>query len=197
MRQTAGALANAIRRNPERVPAIVVFPQAHADGTPGWQRDGGRAALLAVDEAIAEFSGDPARVYLTGYSAGGNGSWYLASRHPERFAAVAVVCGFVTEFTGKQSGVLYPSVAPNDAPDVYAWVAKNVATLPIWIYHGDADKNVSVDESRRMYAALKAVGANVQYTELKGVDHNAWDAAYGSADLLGWLLNQRRPSTQR
>jgi predicted peptidase len=79
IRQTAGALANIIRRFPERVPAIVVFPQAHADGKPGWQGTGGRAALAAVDKTIAEFSGDPSRVYLTGYSAGGNGSWYLAS----------------------------------------------------------------------------------------------------------------------
>jgi predicted peptidase len=190
--QTIGGLADAIRRHPERVPAIVVFPQSHSDGTPGWQMKGGQAALAAADKAIAEFNGDRSRVYLTGYSAGGNGSWYLASRHAERFAAVVVVCGFISEFTGKTSGVHYPAVAPPSASDPFAAVAKMVSPLPVWIFHGDADKNVSVEESRHMFAALKAIGADVQYTEFPGVDHNAWDPAYGRADLFTWMFQQRR-----
>ena len=189
--QTVHGLANSIRLHPERFPAIVVFPQSHADGTPGWQGKGGEAALAELDKAIAEFNGDRSRVYLTGFSAGGNGSWYLASHHPERFAALLVVCGFVTEFRGKTSGVLYPSVAPS-SPDPYAAVAKLVSTLPIWIFHGDADHNVSVEESKHMFAALKAIGANVQYTELPGMDHNVWDTAYGRADVIEWMLRQRR-----
>jgi predicted peptidase len=136
IRQTAGALASVIRRFPERVPAIVVFTQAHADGKPGWHDAEGRAALAAVDEAISEFSGD------------GTGS---------------VRC-----------------------------VAKRVAHLPIWIFHGDADPTVPVEESRRMFAALKALGANVQYIEFPGVKHDAWNPAYERADLLEWRLKQRR-----
>src|SRR6266478_482784 len=107
LRQTAFGLAAAIRQHADRFPAIVVFPQSRADGTPGWQLKGGEAALAAVDKSIAEFNGDRSRVYLTGYSAGGNGSWYLASHHPERFAAVVVVCGFVSGFRGVTSGVWY------------------------------------------------------------------------------------------
>jgi predicted peptidase len=72
------------RLHADRFPALVVFPQSHADDTPGWQKRGGEAALLAVDVTIAEFNGDSSRVYLTGYSAGGNGSWYLAAHHPQR-----------------------------------------------------------------------------------------------------------------
>ena len=192
IRPTAGAMAKAIRLHPERFPAIVIFPQAHADGTPGWQHQGGEAALAAVDKAIAEFHGDRSRVYLTGYSAGGNGAWHLAYHHPERFAAVVVVCGFVTEFRGKQSGLQYPAIAPASAVDPYAAVAKGVASLPIWIVHGDADKNVSVEESRHMAAALKAIGADVRYTELPGVDHQAWDPAYQNAEITRWMFAQRR-----
>src|SRR5438270_179709 len=188
--QTTGALARAIHQHPERFPAIVVFPQAHADNKPGWQQQGGRAALAAVDNAITEFNGDASRVYLTGYSAGGNGAWFLASHYHDRFAAVVPVCGFVIEFRGKTSGVLYPAVVPDADP--YAGLAQRVAKLPIWIFHGDADKNVDVNESRRMFAALKAVGANVQYTEFPGVDHNAWDPTYGRADLFEWLFKQTR-----
>src|SRR5258707_6268824 len=146
--QTEGGLARAIRHHADRFPALVVFPQSHADDSPGWQRKGGEAALAAVDKTIAEFNGDPSRLYLTGYSAGGNGSWYLASHHPQRFAAIAVVCGFVSEFRGKTSGVLYPALAPASTSDAYLYVAKQVSSLPVWVFHGDADKNVSVEESR-------------------------------------------------
>ena len=150
IRPTVGALAKAIRLHPDRFPAIVVFAQAHADGTPGWQLKSGEAALVEVDETLTEFHGDSSRIYLTGYSAGGNGAWFLAYHNPQRFAALIV------------------------------------------IFHGDADQNVSVEESRRMASSLRAVGANVRYTELTGVDHAAWDQAYDDAEVVTWLLTQRR-----
>lgn len=190
--QTQNGLGTAIRHHSDRFPAIVVFPQGHADGTPGWHAAGGRAALSALDKALAEFNGDQSRVYLTGHSAGGNGTWYLASHYPERFAAIVVVCGWISERRGTTSGVAYPSIAPAGVADPFAAVAKRVSMLPVWIFHGEADKTVSVEESRRMAAALKTVGANVQYTEFPGVDHNAWDPAYDRADLLAWMLKQRR-----
>jgi predicted peptidase len=190
IRPTVGALAKAIRLHPERFPAIAVFAQAHADGTPSWQQASGEAALAEVSKAIAEFHGDPSRIYLTGYSAGGNGAWFLAYHHSQRFAALVVVCGFVSDFTGKQSHLFYPGIASASAPDRYADIAQQLRSLPIWIFHGDADQNVSVEESRRMASALHAAGANVHYTELAGVDHNAWDAAYDDAEMLEWLLAQ-------
>ncbi len=191
LKPTDSGLARAIRNNPGRFQAIVVFPQAHADGTPGWQLEGGQAALIALDKTIKEFNGDPKRVILTGYSAGGNGAWSIASRYPERFAALVPICGFVEAFKGKQSGIDYPPLA-NDG-DVFTSVARRVSSLPIWIFHGDADTNVDVEQSRKMAAALKAVGANVQYTEFPGVDHNgATNTAYARADLIEWMLKQHR-----
>ena len=193
LKHTEGGLARAIRNNPERFPVIVVFPQAHADGTPGWQLEGGQAALAGLDRTIKEFKGDPKRVILTGYSAGGTGTWSIASRYPERWAAIVPICSFVEAFKGKTSAIDYPSLAPADSGDVFTFVAKRVSGLPIWIFHGDADMNVDVEQSRKMAAALKAVGANVQYTELPGVDHNgATNMAYARADLIEWMLRQRR-----
>ncbi len=189
---TAGTLGQTIRRHPERLPAIVVFAQAHADGTPGWQRQGGEAALKAVDSAVAEFHGDVSRVYLTGLSAGGNGAWFLAFHDPKRFAAMIVACGFVSDFTGLQSHLFYPAIA-GMGPDRYDIVARTLRDLPIWIVHGDADKNVSVEESRHMAAALKALNADVRYTELPGADHQAaWERAYTDQEITAWLLAQRR-----
>ena len=193
LKHTEGGLARAIRNNPERCPVIVVFPQAHADGTPGWQLEGGQAALAALDRTIKEFNGDPKRVILTGYSAGGNGTWSIASRYPERFAALVPICSFVAAFKGTTSGIDYPSLAPADSGDVFTFVAKRVSGIPIWIFHGDADTTVNVEASRKMTAALKSIGATIQYTEFAGVDHNgATNTAYARADLIEWMLKQRR-----
>jgi predicted peptidase len=191
MRHTNVGLAPAIRRNPEQFPAIVIFPQAKADGKPGWQLDGGAATMAAIDRAVKEFSGDTKRVVLTGYSAGGNGTWSLASRYPEKFAAIVPVCAFVSRFTGRASAIDYPALAPGDDP--HAEIAKKVVKLPIWMFHGAKDDVVLPDESRKMFDALKKLGANVQYTELPNANHNAWDPAYGNEDLVKWMLAQRRP----
>jgi predicted peptidase len=192
LRQTDGGIASAIRQHQERFPAIVVIPQAKADGTPGWQRAGGRAAIAALDRAVAEFNGDRRRLYLTGLSAGGNGAWYLGSQNPDTFAAMVVVCGWISARTGTTSGLSYPALAAAGAADPFATIAGKVSKVPIWIFHGDADRTVSVDESRKMAAALKALSADVQYTEFPGVGHNAWDPAYGREDLWVWLFRQRK-----
>lgn len=193
LKHTEGGLARAIRNNPERFSAIVVFPQAHADGTPGWQLEGGQAALAGLDKTLREFNGDVKRVVLTGYSAGANGTWSIAMRYPERFAAIAPICGFVAEFKGRTSGIDYPSLARANGGDVFSYIAKRVSSLRIWIFHGDADVSVDVEVSRKMNAVLKSLGANVQYTEFAGVDHNgAVNTAFARADLIDWMLRQRR-----
>jgi predicted peptidase len=190
--QTAVGLAHAIRLQPSRFQSIVVFPQIPPDGTIGFQGLGGRIALAALDKTISEFPMDKKRVYLTGLSAGGNGAWYLAYHHPERFAAALIVCGFVGEFTGRQSGLRYPPIVAGPVDDPHREIAERVSKVPIWLFHGDADPTVSVEVSRRMYAALKASGADMQYSELPGVGHNSWDPAYSRIDVIEWLLSQKR-----
>ena len=190
--QTEGALGRAVKLFPDRYPAIVVFPHGHADGL-GWQGPNGEAALEEASRALTEFHGDPSRLYLTGFSAGGNGAWWLAYHHPDRFAAAVIISGWVTPFTGRQSRIAYPPIAPASAGDPYAAVAKGVGPLPIWLAHGDADQTVSVEESRHMFAALKAAGNDVHFSELPGLDHSAtWDPVYQHPDIAAWLLDQRR-----
>lgn len=189
-KQLNGGLAPKIRTYPDRFPTIVVFPQSHVEGMAGWRARDGEAAMAELDKTIAEFSIDPKRVYLTGVSAGGNGAWFLAAKFPERFAAVAVVAGWVSE---EHAGKRYPSIAPPGTPDLYAYVARRVASIPIWISHGAMDSIVPVEESRRMYAALKAVGADVQYEEFPTVGHNAWDITYEQPPMITWMLKQKKP----
>jgi predicted peptidase len=180
--QTEVGLGGAIRRNPDRWPAIVVFPQAPKDQL--WLGVPAKVAMAALAQAEKEFRTDPARTYLMGLSMGGNGTWRLAAENPTRFAAIVPVCAFAGSFRG------LPPVAPGADP--YAALAAKVSKLPVWIVHGAVDSVVPVEESRKMAAALTAAGANVTYKELPGVNHNSWDPGFADEALPRWLFAQRR-----
>ncbi|MFM8291968.1 MAG: dienelactone hydrolase family protein [Planctomycetia bacterium] len=127
------------------------------------------AAVAALDATMKTEPVDPGRVYLTGISMGGYGSWDLAARLPARFAAVIPICGGGDEAT-----------------------ARKLEGLPIWCFHGDADEAVPVERSRTMVEAVKAAGGKVQYTEYKSVGHDSWTPAYRDPATLDWLFGQKR-----
>ena len=183
-RQSAVGLGKAIREHPERWPAIVILPQVPQGQS--WVGAAGAMAMAALDQTLDEFRGDPSRIYLTGLSMGGNGSWSLGYQHTERFAAIVAVCGFLGAGPG------FPSFLAAGTADAAAEVATRLKGIPIQVFHGDADRVVPATESRQVVAALRAVGADVQYTELPGVGHNAWDPAYGSVELARWLFAQKK-----
>jgi len=140
-----------------------VFPQAEK----GWQCKGAdaRRALAMLDETSKTYKVDRKRSYLTGLSMGGFGTWSIAQAFPTRFAAIAPICG---------------GGDPKQAA--------KIKDLPIWCFHGDSDKTVDVENSRKMIKALKEVGGTPKYTEYPGVDHNSWDRAYSTAELYEWFL---------
>jgi len=180
-------LAPAIRQHTERFPCLVVFPQCRDKQV--WFGEMEQQALQALDQSINEFNGDPQRIYLTGLSMGGYGTFYLASRHPGKFAAMAPICGGVVP---PPSFPFPPDAAahiPIEQP--YETIAKKIDNMPIWIFHGDADNVIPVTESRQMTEALRAMGGNVKYTEYAGVNHNSWDKAYAEPDFISWLLSHR------
>ena len=185
--QTTVGLGPAIRRDAARYPAIVVFPQAPADSQ--WVGTPAEVALAALRQTMEEFRGDPDRVYLTGLSMGGHGTWYLAYRHPQLFAAVVPICGWVADFPRFPGSV--PVVPPDSGAPLPA-LARRLVRTPIWIFHGEVDAVVPVTASREPAAALKAASADVRYTEYLGINHNAWDAAYASDEFVRWLFAQRR-----
>jgi predicted peptidase len=181
-------LGPAIRRNAARYPAIAVFPQVPNDSQ--WVGTPADVAIAALQQTMREFHVDPRRVYLTGLSMGGHGTWYVAFRRPELFAAIVPICGWVREFPQFRGS--QPVVPDADSASVMPKLAQRLGKLPIWIFHGEVDRVVTVNGSREPAAALKAAGANVQYTELLGLDHNSWDAAYASEELIRWLFAQQR-----
>jgi predicted peptidase len=187
--QTQVGLGAAIRLNPLRYPVIAVFPQAPMDSL--WVGVSARAAMAALERTMHEFRTDSNRVYLTGLSIGGNGTWYLAFRYPTKFAAVVPVCGWVVPFDDPEI-LNSERVVPGDTVAPFQTLARRFGSLPVWIFHGEEDHSVPVGQSRQAAAALREAGVPVIYTELPGTGHNAWDAAYGSTKFAEWLFAQRR-----
>lgn len=187
--QTQVGLGAAIRQNAALIPAIVVFPQSTPEST--WTGTLANVALAALDQTTREYQTDPARVYLTGMSMGGHGTWYIAYRNPKRFAAIAPICGGISP-DGWRTEWGYGRVVPADSGETFSAFARQLRHVPTWIFHGEIDPVVPVDESRKTFAALQAARAPVQYSEVPGTGHNSWDPAYGSPKFWAWLLAQRR-----
>ena len=186
--QTQVGLAGAVRSAPSKWPAIIVMPQVQTDSI--WVGTPSDVAIAALDRTMAEFRTDVDRVYLTGLSLGGNGTWNLAYRFPERWAAIAPICAFITPFTRLPGS---RSIVPADAGDPFAAIARRLKSLPTWIFHGEVDGVVNVSESRKAADALRAAGAtSMHYTEFLGAGHNVWDMTYASPQFREWLFAQRR-----
>ena len=148
-------------------PFVIVAPQCPAGSY--WTLE--LEALNALlDDVLARYRVDPSRVYLTGLSMGGAGTWYMAGRYPERFAAIAPICG---------SGL--------------RWIAQErLHDVPTWVFHGDADPTVPISESQTMVACLKEAGGDVRFTIYPGVGHDSWTQTYNNPALYEWFLSHQR-----
>lgn len=152
-----------------KLPYILVSPQCPNDDR--WAAPTQQAKILQLlDYVEANFRVDRRRVYLTGLSMGGYGTWRLAADHPKRFAAAAPMCG---------------GGDPKDA--------ERLKDVPIWIFHGDQDRAVPFSKSVEMVQAIRqAGGTQVTFTSLEGIGHNCWSAAYATPALYAWF--DRHPS---
>ena len=132
-----------------------------------------------LDNLEKEFSIDTNREYVTGLSFGGDCTWFSLFERPTRFAAAAPICGGYT---------LDSSAAER---------AKKLADLPLWLFHGDADKVVPVQASRQIVKALKEANGNPKYTEYAGVGHYCWDRAYQDTKFVNWLFAQSKTVSRK
>ena len=145
-------------------PFIVVSPQCPT-GT--WWSTQALQALL--DHVTATLPVDPSRVYLTGLSMGGYGTWHLACECPERFAAIAPICG--------------------GGHPVLAGQLKNV---PVWAFHGALDDVVPLRESQAMVEGVRKAGGKARLTVYPKAGHDSWSATYENPEFYKWLLAHRR-----
>lgn len=148
----------------QELPFITVVPQCPLDQW--WYSED---IIDLLDEILAKYPIYPDRVILTGLSMGGFGTWRTAELHPERFAAIAPICG-----AGQ------PLLAP---------AMKN---LPVWVFHGGRDTTVPLARSQEMVDALKKAGGNVKFTIFPEDGHDSWTDAYNTPELYKWFLEQRR-----
>lgn len=159
-------------------PFIVVSPQCATGRT--WSDD---ALLALLTDIQTRYNVDPTRVYLTGLSMGGFGTWSLGLTHPEKFAAIAPICG---------GGDPLKALLPNPRK------AAALKSLPVWAFHGAKDSVVKLSETERMVNALKEAGCtDVQLTVYPEAGHDSWTATYENPTFYEWLLSHERKSAAR
>ena len=171
--------------NQAKFPAYVLAPQCPPNKQwvdMPWGTDKGsqpetpsapmQLVIALLDSLEKEHPIDTDRIYVTGLSMGGYGTWDLITRFPNRFAAGAPVCGGGDET-----------------------VAAKAAKVPLWVFHSDDDTVVKTIRSRNMVAAIRAAGGQPKYFEYWGLGHNSWDATYAEPELLPWMFSQKRGLT--
>ncbi len=145
-------------------PFILVSPQSPGRG---WNPDTLNALL---DDVVEHYQVDPDRIYLTGLSMGGYGTWTLAAAHPDRFAAIAPICG---------------GGNPKDA--------FKLKDIPTWVFHGGKDNVVPLGRSTEMVEALEAADAReVKFTVYPDAGHDSWTETYNNPEFFEWLLSHKR-----
>jgi predicted peptidase len=161
-----------VTRNPD-FPFILVSPQC-----PEGERWSNEPLMALLDDVIGRHAVDTNRIYLTGLSMGGYGTWNLGMAYPERFAAIAPICG-----GGERIAVLLAS--REKAPALKA--------LGVWAFHGAKDPVVPLEESQRMVDALKRIGvADVKFTVYPEAGHDSWTRTYKNPELYEWFLKHER-----
>ncbi len=177
-----GAKEFANDRRREQYPCYVVMPQCPNEqkwSDVDWSKESSeqpenasqcmQSSKELVDEMVESAGVDKNRIYITGLSMGGYGTWDAIARYEDYFAAAAPICG------GGDPKMI-----------------RKFSKLPIWCFHGESDPVVKVKRSREMISALKDVGSNAQYTEYPGVQHDSWTATYSNPDFYRWLFAQRK-----
>ncbi len=152
-------------------PFIVVSPQ-YPKGD--WWTHRVDVLINLLDNIVSRYNVDTERIYLTGLSMGGYGTWDLACKYPERFAAVAPICG-------------------GGSTDV----ARNLVNVPVWAFHGAKDDVVFLKASQEMVDAVNKAGGNAKLTVYPDAGHNSWTKTYDNKQLYDWFLEHRRNNKTR
>lgn len=167
------SLPRLIAREKKEFPFVIVSPQCPKEAW--WSDEEQIDALDALlDEIVSLYRIDEGRIYVTGLSMGGYGTWSLATEYPNRFAAIAPICGAGT---------------PEEAA--------SIAHLPIWVFHGAKDPVVPIEKSEEMVTALeKAGGHQVKFTVYPEAGHDSWTATYENPELYEWFLKHTRSDNE-
>jgi predicted peptidase len=160
-------------REGREFPFIIIAPQC-----PAGQRWQVEPLMQLVSEAEKKFRVDPTRIYVTGLSMGGFGTWALGVNHPEKFAAIIPICG-----GGNVPDIVMSSIDHSDA----------LKSLPVWAFHGAKDPTVPVAASQETVALLKDKGVReIKLTIYPDALHDCWTQTYENPEIYDWLLQHQR-----
>ena len=160
-------------KNGKKFPFIMIAPQCPSNL---WWSDPLPVDLLSklVNDTVAKYELNKNHVFCTGLSMGGYGTLALSIKNPKLFSAIVPVCGGV------------------DTKNFFDIL--NLKDLPIWLFHGDKDEVIPLENSQNIYEVLKPVNKHIKLTVYKGVDHNSWDKAYDDDELYRWMLSHKKDS---
>jgi len=160
-------------RNGKKFPFIIIAPQCPLNL---WWSDPLPVDLLSklVNDIVMKYGIHKNNVFCTGLSMGGYGTLALSIKNPKLFSAIIPICGGV------------------DIKNFFDIL--NLKDLPIWLFHGDKDEVIPLENSQSIYKVLKPVNKNIKLTVYKGVDHNSWDRAYDDNELYKWMLSHKETS---
>jgi predicted peptidase len=147
---------------------VVASPQC-----PAGKRWDAAQLIQLVDHLVAKHQIDASRIYVTGLSMGGGGAWALTAANPLRFAACAPICGGGDVTTAKQ-----------------------LASTPLWVFHGAKDTPASLERSKQMVEAVQAGGGNIKLTVYPEAGHDAWTETYNNPEFYKWLLSHQRKGSK-
>ncbi len=147
-------------------PFIVLSPQC-----PKGERWNALQLNLLIDQIIDNYPVDTNRIYLTGLSMGGFGTWDTAIEYPKKFAAIAPICG---------------------GSIIHAFQVDKVKHIPTWVFHGALDEVVPISNSSKIVRAAKKLDANIKFTVYAEAGHDSWTATYNNPDLYKWFLSHSK-----
>ena len=153
----------------EKFPFVIVSPQCPEESLWEIERD---ALIALLDEVSETYRIDKSKIYVTGLSMGGVGTWDLAANYPNKFAAIAPICGGGNP---KQ--------------------AVQLTHTPIWAFHGAKDAVIPAEKSSEMVDAANAAGGNAKLTIYPNANHDAWTETYQNPELYQWLLSHSKPAS--
>jgi predicted peptidase len=157
-----------IVENQKDFPFILISPQCPNDD---WWPDKTEVLINLLDDVVSRYDVDTERIYLTGLSMGGYGTWALAGRYPDRFAAIAPVCG---------GGSFY--------------MAYKLKDVPVWAFHGAKDDLIPLRESEDVVNFVKEFGGDARLTVYSDAGHDSWTQTYDNQELYDWFLKHRKSS---
>jgi len=186
--QTEIGIGSSIRRHPERWNAIVLFPQCPTNRFYNEMVDD---IDKCIDKTLKEYNIDRKRIYLTGLSMGGFGTWIYGAKRSDFFAALVPICGGgELNFIKQRLDLKQIPDEPQEEVDKRVQQLKN---MPIWAFHGSDDDTVPPEYSRNFVQKIKDAGnTKIKYTEYPGVKHDSWVKAYDEIDLPQWLFSQHK-----